>query len=238
MCPVYRSMAGLKLAELRRVSFAPDNSAAAQAHIITHWVRERGLRASWPFEQMLRHWVQLAGESASCDAFTAMYRTRWAECDEEEAQVLFRKMMDQRSDGIPYLVPAWERYVPGSSSSMGHRRFDERDPEGPLGLLEYSVAQETNLTLRQRREALMRTFLADGQKPPFPGKYHYWGPAASEQRLLHIAASIAGKCENAARQTRDFSPAIRSWDKDLEYLRAECHAGWFAFEWPTVACAV
>jgi hypothetical protein len=119
--------------------------------------------------------------------------------------------------------------VPGDSSG-------ELEAEWPqVGLLKhmgYKVGS-SGLPPHQRREILRTAFETNNlPKVESPEYMRQWGEAASANRLLKIANSIAAFCRNNKRKRNPSQEAISDWEGDLQWLRKEFYTGRFSFEWP------
>lgn len=109
----------------------------------------------------------------------------------------------------------------------------EAEKEGMLSFLEYRVGRTKGESARVRQIILRRVF--EGALPPVFGKEYMaqWGANGSPERLHKMASSIAAFARNFKRRKNGaFEDAIRDWEADLSFLRANFYVGRFRFGWP------
>ena len=138
---------------------------------------------------------------------------------------------------LEYVSQGWSGWVTGyrahsSQKSLDIGRYLEHVEESPLHAMDYRVGQ-SGWDANTRRQILSSAF-----KEPLPfveglGYMEAWGEPGTGQRLHKMAMHIAYLVDkNSGRQS--LGAAVRDWNDDLKWLKAEFYRGVFNFNWPQV----
>jgi hypothetical protein len=125
---------------------------------------------------------------------------------------------------------------PGTNAPGGNGRLrgDGWEMEGVLKFMGYSVGQTAGISSTYRRRILTHVF--EGPLPPVfePQYLAEWGEPGTAPRLRKMADALASFTRNAKRKrTARLGPAIRDWERDLEFLYEEFYVSRFHFDWPS-----
>ncbi len=221
--------------ELRALTFGAMWTAEDLALLAEQWsLASRGLQARFFVDNLLRNWVLCAQEPQLAD-FEAMFRAFYCDPDDGElASVDFVSYRQARYAGeSPLRIP------PEAHDAAHRRRFHGRElgecpPVGVLAYNGYHVGKG-GVTLAVRRSVLTHIFTSALAPKPSLEEVARYGAPYSEQRLVRMAQVISFfRDADWGQRAGEMAAAVADWDRDLEYLRQNFHAGWFAFEWPVV----
>jgi hypothetical protein len=97
------------------------------------------------------------------------------------------------------------------------KRFEtDFNDYSPLGLMGYTVKQNSNLTKVDRQNILKRAFI-DSDFSYIHG--YDWGYKGTPNRLKCIASHLTMLIRNAKRRSRNYEQAIERWEEDLDFLK-------------------
>ena len=221
------------LRELRNITFAPERKAQDLVALMRHWSGpQRELRAQWPIDTMLKAWVVRVA-NPNPEEFHSLFRLFYRDPDDDDtAPGDFNRYLHARYKGeAPPSIPLECRGTNGQQRHCG-RRLDECPRTGVLATNEYHVGK-SGPTLAKRRRTLDHIFTSALAPIPSQAEVEPYGAPLSERRLQRMAYVIAA-FRDAPRSQRaaEMEVAVYDWNKDLEYLERNYHAGWFAFDWP------
>ncbi|MCY2991054.1 MAG: hypothetical protein NTY19_24725 [Planctomycetota bacterium] len=140
--------------------------------------------------------------------------------------------------GLGFVSRRWQGweigYVDKDWRHHSHRRLAEVNwlEVSPMHVLGYCVGK-TGQPTEERHQILKRAYTG---RLPIIGPVEYmteWGVEGSSQRLRKIADSIAAHCRNRKqKRTNTSDDAIRDWEADLDWLKAEFYHELRWIGWP------
>ncbi len=108
--------------------------------------------------------------------------------------------------------------------------FGNEDAVSPLYRMGYSVAQQVDLSILERREILKETYAEEDLPWCISDEYmNDWGDANARKRLRRIAWHL----HLMTKRFRRHEVAVARWESDLEWLKRTFYRPIHRFRWPS-----